>query len=519
MKKNHKNILLGILTIILLCNNFYVEAVTCTTTTYNNNTGTPIVDIYENVSRLSFTDGSVAALPNVNVSMDIYKPDGITPTEAVIVLHGNGEDKGGTRYANLCKAFASRGILAVSINNRIDIMDFPGTLNALHLLGNLNSIDVNNRVYYSNAMDMHNAIKRIKTLYPTVTKFILGGASRGGASTLYASYIDKSDISSSFPASFMTDSVNYVDMSVQKPSIKGSFIFFGGMFNVNLIGTNENIPLFVYHGSNDPNVPIYHSTCPLPMYGGASIVQRLDSLNKSFYFIEARGLGHVTSICTYENLWTATGFEKLWFADLFNFVYKSMLNTDVVQQYKIITPNNPAFNYCSWSALSPGCGGGGTNACFVALPGSFSLTHNVPLSAANPCSLPTIYSNTYSSTNCYCNNGTCSSTPGGVNYGRQAQNPTVTETKAINLPLMYPNPTTGKMNINLPLEKEINAYSINVFSVDGRNIYHKSINEKMEAAQTLQQNFDISDQPNGVYFVRIISENDVLLNKTFILNK
>jgi hypothetical protein len=516
MKEINKIILFKILALVLIFSSTSLKAVTCTPTAVDPTT----TDVYENVSRLSFVDGSVAAIPNVPVSMDIYKPTGVTPTEAVVILHGNNEDKGGTRYVNLCKAFAARGILAVSINNRIDIMDLPGTLNSLHALGNPNSLDVNNRIFYSNAMDMHNAIKRIKVLYPTVTKFILGGASRGGASTMYASYVDKSEISSSFPATFMTDNVNYIDMSVQKPSIKGSFIFFGGIFNINWIGSNENIPLFVYHGTNDPNVPIYYSTCPLPVYGGASIVQRLDVLNKKFYFIEARGLGHVTSICTFENLWTATGFEKLWFADLFNFVYKSMINTAVVQKYKIITPNNGAYNYCNWSALNPNCGGGGTTACFVALPGSFSLTHNVPLSATNPCSLPAIYSNTYSATNCYCNNGTCSSTPGGTNYGRQANpNPTQTETKAASLPLMYPNPTTGKLNINYKLDKEINGYNVSIFSVDGRSIYSNVVSEKLEAETVLSKEFDISAQPNGVYFIRITSENNVLLNKTFILNK
>ncbi|MFN8296251.1 MAG: T9SS type A sorting domain-containing protein [Chitinophagales bacterium] len=96
---------------------------------------------------------------------------------------------------------------------------------------------------------------------------------------------------------------------------------------------------------------------------------------------------------------------------------------------------------------------------------------------------------------------------------------TPTETKAISLPVLYPNPTTGKLNINLQLENEINGYAVNIFSADGRTVYNKSIADKMEATQTLQQNLDISEQPNGIYFVRITSENKVLLTKTFVLNK
>lgn len=84
---------------------------------------------------------------------------------------------------------------------------------------------------------------------------------------------------------------------------------------------------------------------------------------------------------------------------------------------------------------------------------------------------------------------------------------------------MYPNPTTGKLNINLKLDKEINGYNVSIFSVDGRTILSNSINEKMEAESVLSKDFDISAQPNGVYFIRVTSENNVLLNKTFLLNK
>ncbi len=98
-------------------------------------------------------------------------------------------------------------------------------------------------------------------------------------------------------------------------------------------------------------------------------------------------------------------------------------------------------------------------------------------------------------------------------------NPTVTETKATNLPLMYPNPTTGKLKINLKLENEVNGYNVNIFSVDGRSILNNTNSEKMEAGNVISKEFDISAQPNGVYFIRVTSENNVLLNKTFILNK
>ena len=87
------------------------------------------------------------------------------------------------------------------------------------------------------------------------------------------------------------------------------------------------------------------------------------------------------------------------------------------------------------------------------------------------------------------------------------------------LSIMFPNPTTGKLNINLKLENEVNGYNVNIFSVDGRSILNNTNSEKMEAGNVISKEFDISAQPNGVYFIRITSENNILLNKTFILNK
>jgi hypothetical protein len=108
---------------------------------------------------------------------------------------------------------------------------------------------------------------------------------------------------------------------------------------------------------------------------------------------------------------------------------------------------------------------------------------------------------------------------GPQNYGRQANPFQSTETISSNPPLLYPNPTNGKLTVNFNLDAKINGYNVSIYSVDGRNVLSNTINEKMEAASTLSKDFDISDQPNGVYFIRITSENNVLVNEKFILNK
>lgn len=287
--------------------------------------------------------------------------------------------------------------------------------------------------------------------------------------------------------------------------------FFWGIFNTNWIGTNENIPLFLYHGTKDPSVPIYYSTCPLPVYGSARITQRLDSLDKSFYFIEAGGLGHVTSICTFEDLWTATGFEKLWFADLFNFIYKSMISNNKVQVYKKITPINNAYNYCSQESLKPGCGGAGSNSCFISLPNTFSLIHITPLSNSNTCSLPIVYTNTSSTENCVINN---------INYGRLAKDNKKNENVILQTNThIYPNPTTGILKINLNLNYYINNYIITVYSIDGRIVYNESKNEVISDSQKLEIDLDLSSQNNGLYLISISSGDNILLHEKVLINK
>jgi hypothetical protein len=102
---------------------------------------------------------------------------------------------------------------------------------------------------------------------------------------------------------------------------------------------------------------------------------------------------------------------------------------------------------------------------------------------------------------------------------RQSNPDASTQTISSNPPLLYPNPTNGKLTVNFNLDAKINGYNVSIYSVDGRNVLSNTINEKIEAASTLSKDFDISDQPNGVYFIRITSENNVLVNEKFILNK
>ncbi len=104
------------------------------------------------------------------------------------------------------------------------------------------------------------------------------------------------------------------------------------------------------------------------------------------------------------------------------------------------------------------------------------------------------------------------------NAGRYSAPESVIETKLFSS-IFYPNPTTGKINIQIPMNDAITGYSVSVFAVDGRSIYNTAVTENIEAGNSLQKTIDISEQPNGIYFIRITSDNKLLLNKSFALQK
>ncbi len=84
----------------------------------------------------------------------------------------------------------------------------------------------------------------------------------------------------------------------------------------------------------------------------------------------------------------------------------------------------------------------------------------------------------------------------------------VTETVVENLSI-YPNPTTGLLNISFDAEKQ-GEMNVKLISVNGQVIFNKEI-----SAVTGQYNysFDISDRAKGVYLLSIISNNEKIDRK------
>jgi hypothetical protein len=70
---------------------------------------------------------------------------------------------------------------------------------------------------------------------------------------------------------------------------------------------------------------------------------------------------------------------------------------------------------------------------------------------------------------------------------------------------VVPNPSAGKFIV----ESAINAVSIAVFDISGREVYSTSANGRISSIELI-------DQPDGVYFMSIIFDDGTMGNTRFI---
>ena len=75
---------------------------------------------------------------------------------------------------------------------------------------------------------------------------------------------------------------------------------------------------------------------------------------------------------------------------------------------------------------------------------------------------------------------------------------------------IYPSPSKGLLNIDLINEIEVNV--VEIYNVTGQLV------AKFDNHFNTSNNFDLSNQSNGIYFVRINTEKGVF-SKSFVINK
>jgi len=77
-----------------------------------------------------------------------------------------------------------------------------------------------------------------------------------------------------------------------------------------------------------------------------------------------------------------------------------------------------------------------------------------------------------------------------------------------NQPLVYPNPTQNVLNV----KSEIGLKNICIIDLAGKTLKEFTTNELLET-------IDLSDICNGIYFVKVLSENNIITNKKIIISK
>lgn len=86
-------------------------------------------------------------------------------------------------------------------------------------------------------------------------------------------------------------------------------------------------------------------------------------------------------------------------------------------------------------------------------------------------------------------------------------------------PMLFPNPTTGIFNIEIPVKENIFKYSVVIYNSNGQVVSSQTINKTYQAGEIIKEQFDISNQSNGIYFLSIYSGDKIIYNESVILNK
>lgn len=551
-------------------------------------------------------------LPTVTVKpkMTIYRPklksgeSTTTKFPIAIVCHGSYKYEGNIRSRNrqketsMCIDFANRGILAVTIDYRLDqevILEshplFPFLQNValwMHL-GTSGSSPCDKieatkrweRIAYSNAMDIHNAVTFLtnnQSLYRAdINSIMVGGHSLGGLTSLVYTYVEKSEIASSFNSNFFTDN-RFIDISSYRNKLKLTFASGAGITNLNFIDDNEKTPLFLVHGTHDGASPFYTGTqmCSKiyeapDLYGSAAIAEKLDAfpdnLGFSYYFVQLNGIGHNTFFESdnFTNNFVNSFFRPDLYRYMLNVLFSPIATFPKNQIYKIVSPNNNVYNYCN---LFIDCG---IQSCWKQLPVSYFHVNKAaqnpndlnvcgtPMTAclsipnlnlttkpwvdnyANSCTslYPAINFNTYTNDTCiknigdtlqitvpdellqlyyliYGNNSPQSITSilnGNYSFLRQKS-----KDKSIN-PLLLKDefsvyPNPSTTYLNIDLPSEELIEDVSIYNTTGTLVFQQNKNNFINMSNI---KIEINNLTNGTYIIRVKS-NDNIYSKKFVVN-
>lgn len=245
-------------------------------------------DIFTNVDVNTVTYGSNLDLNSttINLTMDIYQPQGDTSTSRPLIIfaHGGSFSAGTKNDADIvyfCTQMAKKGYVCASINYRL-------APSAFSLIAEETTV----KVVLMAMQDGKASVRYFRQDAATTNTYkinpdqiFMGGTSAGGILGINMAYLDSTDVMSANWLTWSTQ-VGGLEGTSGNPGycsyVNGTFGFAGGVADLNWINNND-VPWYGCHAETDNTVKIGYGQ-PLNgfthvfLYGSDSINGRLNSL-------------------------------------------------------------------------------------------------------------------------------------------------------------------------------------------------------------------------------------------------
>ncbi|MGE0560728.1 MAG: T9SS type A sorting domain-containing protein [Flavobacteriales bacterium] len=245
-------------------------------------------DIFANadVSTVQYGSNQDLNSTTINLTMDIYQPQGDTATNRPLIIfaHGGSFSAGTKNDADIvffCTEMAKKGYVCASINYRL-------APSAFSLIAEETTV----KVVLMAIQDGKAAVRYFRQDAATSNTYkinpdqiFMGGTSAGGILGINLAYLDSTDTMSANWQNWSTQ-IGGLEGNSGNPGycsyVNGTFGFAGGVADLNWINNND-VPWYGCHAETDNTVKIGYGQplngfTPVFLYGSDSINGRLNSL-------------------------------------------------------------------------------------------------------------------------------------------------------------------------------------------------------------------------------------------------
>lgn len=225
------------------------------------------------------------------LKMDVYRPVAMLPQvkyPLIVLMHGGGFITGKrSDLAYLCEEFASRGMIAATIDYRLGWNTGPDSDPIQDCEGDKCSTL---QALYRAMQDAHKAVAFLVqpqfATYLDVTRIYIGGQSAGSIAALHTAFATQAEIGQYAANLSGCPSSLFENMGPLAPNrtytFKGVFDGWGAILDLDMIDQNETANVISFHSLNDNVVPCIHgyfTNCDkyLFVHGSQEVYERRNS--------------------------------------------------------------------------------------------------------------------------------------------------------------------------------------------------------------------------------------------------